>query len=367
MIIRVYNLPNLQIILNKNSTQFILTPRHQKNAYVCKLNLEEKKMKDRLKNSISVLLPARNEAELSKTYLSALTDLLKQQTAIETWEVVISYGQPASTTPKTEEKRDYLRNVFPPQDRSYIQCLNAGVAACSLQYVLILNGQSLPANNYFEEVRYLLNEANSLFGLTTSLINHPDHEIIEGAKRANSAVNKKPQKVGPLTYYNETNLEKNSYTLFLNKSNMLINRKRLVLIGGFNPLLEPGGQEEVDLCLKAWRHCWKCLYTPFSYCSYWENREKNWDDTTAEEAKKTRHANNLMLRYLHERYWNFFCLIIECIQQFLISYCYPSKKKKEEREILKAFFQKHTAARQMRKWHYKRIHLTVNAMKRRFF
>ena len=43
---------------------------------------------------------------------------------------------------------------------------------------------------------------------------------------------------------------------------MAVDRNKFVELGGFNRLFAPAYCEDVDLCFRAWRQGWRCIYDP---------------------------------------------------------------------------------------------------------
>ena len=45
---------------------------------------------------------------------------------------------------------------------------------------------------------------------------------------------------------------------------MAVDRKKFLELGGFNRLFEPAYGEDLDLCFRAWRRGWRCIFEPAS-------------------------------------------------------------------------------------------------------
>ena len=66
-------------------------------------------------------------------------------------------------------------------------------------------------------------------------------------------------------YWNpEFNRQKLSHTLFTSGGFMAVDRSKFLELGGFNPLFRPAYGEDLDLCFRAWRRGWRCLFEPKS-------------------------------------------------------------------------------------------------------
>lgn len=54
------------------------------------------------------------------------------------------------------------------------------------------------------------------------------------------------------------------HTFFTSGGFMAVNRKKFVQLGGFDRLYLPAYVEDVDLCFRAWRMGWRCIFEPTS-------------------------------------------------------------------------------------------------------
>lgn len=61
------------------------------------------------------------------------------------------------------------------------------------------------------------------------------------------------------------------HTLFCSGGFMAVDRKKFLELGGFNRLFWPGYAEDLDLCFRAWRKGWRCVFEPTSVVLHREN------------------------------------------------------------------------------------------------
>ena len=54
------------------------------------------------------------------------------------------------------------------------------------------------------------------------------------------------------------------HTLFTSGGFMAVDRRKLIELGGFNRLFHPAYCEDLDVCFRAWRRGWRCIYEPDS-------------------------------------------------------------------------------------------------------
>ena len=78
----------------------------------------------------------------------------------------------------------------------------------------------------------------------------------------------------------DTQCQKTRHTLFTSGGFMAVDRNKFLELGGFNQLFAPAYCEDVDLCFRAWRRGWRCIYEPDSIVRHrqqasWANRSAN--------------------------------------------------------------------------------------------
>ena len=78
----------------------------------------------------------------------------------------------------------------------------------------------------------------------------------------------------------DTQCQKPCHTLFTSGGFMAVDRNKFVELEGFNRLFAPAYCEDVDLCFRAWRRGWRCIYEPDSIVRHrhqasWANHPAN--------------------------------------------------------------------------------------------
>jgi N-acetylglucosaminyl-diphospho-decaprenol L-rhamnosyltransferase len=68
------------------------------------------------------------------------------------------------------------------------------------------------------------------------------------------------------------------HTLFASGGFMAVDRLKFIQVGGFSRLYHPAYMEDVDLCFRAWRNGWRCIYEPSSIVWHRENASWNMND-----------------------------------------------------------------------------------------
>ena len=72
----------------------------------------------------------------------------------------------------------------------------------------------------------------------------------------------------------DTQQQKTSHTLFTSGGFMAVDRQKFLELGGFNRLFAPAYCEDIDLCFRAWRRGWRCIYEPGSLV--WHRHQASW-------------------------------------------------------------------------------------------
>lgn len=65
------------------------------------------------------------------------------------------------------------------------------------------------------------------------------------------------------------------HTLFTSGGFMAVDRLKFLELGGFNRLFYPAYCEDLDLCFRAWRRGWRCIYEPASVV--WHREQASWE------------------------------------------------------------------------------------------
>jgi N-acetylglucosaminyl-diphospho-decaprenol L-rhamnosyltransferase len=76
---------------------------------------------------------------------------------------------------------------------------------------------------------------------------------------------------GQYHWHYETQRQELAHTLFASGGFAAVDRRKFVELGGFNTLFRPGYGEDLDLCFRAWRRGWRCIFEPRSLVFHREN------------------------------------------------------------------------------------------------
>ena len=97
---------------------------------------------------------------------------------------------------------------------------------------------------------------------------------------------------------------------------MAVNRLKFLQIGGFDILYYPAYVEDVDLCFRAWRNGWRCIFEPASQVHHREGGSWKTVKDSSLDAKLLR--NSLLFQWLNfpasahriRRWWSAFKISI---------------------------------------------------------
>jgi GT2 family glycosyltransferase len=98
----------------------------------------------------------------------------------------------------------------------------------------------------------------------------------------------------------DTQHQQTCHTLFTSGGFMAVDREKFIDLGGFNRLFAPAYCEDVDLCFRAWRRGWRCIYEPESIV--WHRHQATWSHNSIGNL------GSLELRGLLLMQWSTFCM-----------------------------------------------------------
>ena len=90
----------------------------------------------------------------------------------------------------------------------------------------------------------------------------------------------------------DTQCQKTCHTLFTSGGFMAVDREKFIELAGFNRLFAPAYCEDLDLCFRAWRRGWRCIYEPNSIV--WHRHRASWGSHSV-DCLSTLELRNLLL------------------------------------------------------------------------
>jgi GT2 family glycosyltransferase len=259
-------------------------------------------------SGISVVIPNFNGRGLFEQTIAPLRIALKNSKL--PFEIIIVDDC------STDDSVAYLQSNFPDiqliqseVNRGFSPTINKGIFQSQYDLVFLLNSDVKLEPDYFGHLLPYFDKKDT-FGVMGRIINWEDNQIQDGAKLPTL------QGAKIKTFKNflpaETPVTKGLYTMYLSGAEALVDRKKLLLLGGFDELFAPYYIEDYELCLRAWRLGWKCYYEHNSVCRH---------KTSSSIRSKSRKRNVQTIYYrnkmfLHAIHLSFFQLIFYYPQLF---------------------------------------------------
>lgn len=305
-----------------------------------------------VKKSISIIIPNYNGKHLLEEYLKFTISAAKN--ADTPYEIIVIDDC------STDTSVAFLRSEFPEivlleneTNRGFSFTCNRGINAAKYDLVFLLNSDVKLTSNYFEhQWRYF--SKDDTFGVMGRIMSM-DKKNIEDAARYMSL--KGIQLKTTRHFYSN---KKNEFvpTMYLSGANALIDRKKLLAIGGFDEIFSPFYSEDFDLGLRAWRLNWKCYYDHQSVC-YHQVSASTKKAKSRRWIKYIHYRNKFLLHAIHldgwkRIVWHIQLVLLELIPKILMGktwilksymdFLSHSKRVEESRQNLKELMEKYQSS-----------------------
>ncbi|MEW6467491.1 MAG: glycosyltransferase family 2 protein [Bacteroidota bacterium] len=213
--------------------------------------------------SVSVVIPNFNGRKLLEENLPSVVAALRHSGCAH--EIIVADDASA------DDSVGFLQKAYPgvqvvvsDSNGGFAKNVNRGISRAKMDLVLILNSDVKLREGYFEpQLRYF--QKQDTFGVMGGIYD-ADGKLIDSAKypawkgpRLRSTVNFTLEDAPADTWCT---------TLFLSGANALVDRKKLIALGGFDEIYSPFYMEDVDLSVRAWRKGWACYYEPQARCTH---------------------------------------------------------------------------------------------------
>jgi GT2 family glycosyltransferase len=241
-----------------------------------------------MNRSISVVIPNYNGKDLLETNLPSVHAALKFS-GISDFEIIIT--DDASTDGSINFIKANYREIILVENninKGFAGNTNTGIKRSQKDLVLILNSDVKLSDDYFSQLLKYFDKPDT-FGVTGRIIGLTSDKIQDAAKYPKYSFGS----IASTTNY-ICNTQSSLYSFFLTGANALIDRKKLMELGGFNELFNPYYGEDVELGLRAWKLGYKCYYEHNAIC-----RHPNSATIKKEPPKKIKIISNRNKMYLH--------------------------------------------------------------------
>ncbi|RZL59316.1 MAG: glycosyltransferase family 2 protein, partial [Pedobacter sp.] len=143
--------------------------------------------------------------------------------------------------------------------------VNKGIYHASKDLVFILNSDAKLFPDYFK-YQLVYFEKEDTFGVNGTIINWDNDQVQAGGKILRFNALKIKSNVN--YYLTDVDEERWYSTMFLSGTNMLLDRKKALMINGLDQLFDPFYVEDIEFSLRALRMGWKLYYEPKSICRH---------------------------------------------------------------------------------------------------
>jgi GT2 family glycosyltransferase len=248
--------------------------------------------------SISVVIPSYNGRELLEKNLPFLLKALKNSGA-EYEIIVVDDASQDDTLVFLAAHYPIIKTLSNTQNMGFAPTINKGIYAASLDLVFLLNNDVQLSTDYFLPL-FAYFEDPTAFGVMGKIVGLNDSRVQDAAKY--------PAYNG-LSISGARNFEIEGAqppvpipSFMLSGANALIERQKLLILGGFNEIFAPFYWEDLDLSLRAWRLGWRCYYCPQAVCRHPASTTVK--KYFKQKARRTAERNKMLLHIIHlEKYW----------------------------------------------------------------
>lgn len=258
-----------------------------------------------MNKSISVVIPNYNGVELLKNNIPFLLKAL-ETSEIDEYEIIVSDDASSDNSVKfIKKKYPQIILVENKVNQGFAGNTNSGINVAQKDLVFILNTDVQLTEKFFVPlIKYF--DDDLTFGVMSKIVSVSDEKIQDGAKYPEYTF----ASITSTKNYIVEN--RNSLlTFFLSGANSLVDRKKLIEIGGFKEVFNPYYAEDVDLGLTAWESGYKLYYDNSTFCLH-----PNSETIKKEPSKKIElvsKRNKFILHYLHLdgiEFFSFFIVVI---------------------------------------------------------
>jgi GT2 family glycosyltransferase len=173
-----------------------------------------------------------------------------------------------------------------------------GLAQKRTEDILVLLNNDLRVDPHFLTPLIRHFESADVFSVSARSYDWNGAEVTSGPARLNF-------NNGFYSWKFDTQHQKTCYTLFTSGGFMAVDRNKFIELGGFNRLFAPAYCEDVDLCFRAWRRGWRCIYEPRSIV--WHRHQATWSRNSIYSLGSLELRNLLLMQWstlpMHKGRW----------------------------------------------------------------
>lgn len=241
--------------------------------------------------SISVVIPNYNGRHLLEQNLPLVYKAL-HTSGITDFEIIISDDA------SQDDSVVFIENNYPDiiliknnRNLGFAGNINKGIQQAQKALVFLLNSDIMLSAEYFKAQLAYFNKPDT-FGVMGKILSADSQQVpVEAKYPGYTYASIKPGKNYFCQHCEQI------YTYYLSGANALIDRQKLMLLGGFNESFSPYYYEDVDLGLRAWRLGFKLYFEEKAVCRHLKSVTISQEPS--DKVKVIYKRNKFCLHYLH--------------------------------------------------------------------
>jgi GT2 family glycosyltransferase len=250
---------------------------------------------------ISVIIPNYNGKNLLEKNIPSVLNALKSSD-ITDFEIIIA----DDASPDTSVK--FVKSNYPDiiliensVNLGFGGNMNSGISKATKNLVLLLNNDVVLTDGYFKTLLPYFNQTDT-FGVMSRIVGLDSDQIQDGAKYPVYTY----ANIAPNTNYT-CKSQSSLYSFYLSGANALVDRRKLIELGGFDETFNPFYLEDVDLGLRAWRLGYKCYYEHNAICRHPSTStiKKEFSKSVNIVSKR----NKMLLHFIHLQGFELVCFL----------------------------------------------------------
>ncbi|OGD90910.1 hypothetical protein A3A54_00935 [Candidatus Curtissbacteria bacterium RIFCSPLOWO2_01_FULL_39_62] len=152
-----------------------------------------------------------------------------------------------------KKKFKQVKLIENKKNLGFAKSINIAVEKSKGELILLLNTDVAPRKNFLDiAVKHFINK--DLLAVALADFSHENGKIV---KRGRGGVNFRKG------FINHFKIEsKSGDTLWVSGGSGIFDKKKFLILGGFDSIYTPFYWEDIDLSFRAWRLGWRCIFEP---------------------------------------------------------------------------------------------------------
>lgn len=192
------------------------------------------------------------------------------------------------------EEEAWVRDKFPKvlfyaaQRNDFLFSYNEFARDSEAEIIILLNNDLKLKQGFIEPLLRHFAGHNDVFSVGATSRDWKDQEYTCGPSRLRKAH-------GTYRWDYDFRNQQVQHTLFTSGGFMAVDRLKFMQIGGFDRLYYPAYCEDLDLCFRAWRQGWRCVFEPASVALHREHG--SWDAAGRRKVSRILLRNTLLFEW----------------------------------------------------------------------